>query len=276
MRKKGLIIMINIEQFAIVLQTKEHGNKYFRVLRSETAVNNRAIYKTVMRARRYAEKYFIQYPTNTLCVKFSVSAFENNYRVGSPNMFDILYCSIRGEENFLNDTEQLAWLIKHVLGKNIHDFTFAGREYLPPGVVRYRTMSYHTLDDMEDITTIVRNRGTILVFNAHENNVFISAELLDKYSSALFGIVFVWKIFNVTRVADILQQVYGSYAKKFYRAVTKAYGNDKGGVYRLTANGYQRTTCLTRAEFERAAEKWWKKHKETRFIGNYTLGDWEE
>lgn len=268
--------MNNIEQFAIVLQTKEHGNKYFRVLRKETLADNRNIYRIVMRARRYAEKYFMQYPTNTLRVIFSVSTSENNYRVGSPNMYDILYCSIRGEENFLNDTEQLAWLINHILGKDIHDFTFAGREYLPPGVVKYRTMSYHVLEDLEDITTIVRNRGTILVVNNHANSIFISAELLDKYSSALFNIVFVWQVFNVTRVADILQQVYGSYTKKLYRAVTKAYGNDKGGVYRLTANGYQMCTCLTRAEFERAAEKWWKKHKETRFIGNYTLGNWEE
>lgn len=268
--------MNNIKQFAIVIRTKEHGNKYFRVLRRETLADSRAICRTVMRARRYAEKYFMQYPANTLRVVFSISTFENNYRVGSLNMYDILRSSIYAEENFLNDTEQLTWLINHILGKDIYDFIFAGRKYLPPGVVKYRTMTYHALEDLEDITTIVKNRGTILVVNNHAHSVFISAELLDKYSSALFNIVFVWQVFNVTRVADILQQVYGSYTKKLYRAVTKAYGNDKNGVYRLTANGYKMYTCLTRAEFERAAEKWWKKHKETRFVGNYTLGNWEE
>lgn len=252
--------MANVKQVMISVINKESGkNKYFRFKQSECMVDWQLVHKLVAKANRCIENQ-----KGLTRVMLLLSEDEKNRRYGTMYAYRVFQADIKNPFTPQSMTET----VKRLLKSDLSDFILADGIYLYPQEVKYNdAFLYRTLNDIEDVHTILKYGGTYFIKNIGTHYMYINARLLWDYPLSVPDAFTARKISDCYSIGDVYRRLYLlARPNDFYRAIKNAYGKNKNNIYRFTVNGYQTATCLTCKEFGKAAEKWWKKSPKTRFI----------
>lgn len=260
--------MANVKQVMIMVwNEKTRKNRYFRFKQSECMVDWQLVHKLVAKANSHIEKQ-----KGLTRVMLFLSEDEKNRRCNTVYAYCVFQADIKNSYAYYFTPHIMILMIRRMLKTDLSDFYAVDNIWLAPQEIKYSDIfHYYTLEDIEDIHKILKYGGSYFIKNTGSYHLRINAWLLQNYPFLATAAYTGKKVSDCYTIGDLYCQT-----NEFYRAIKNAYGNNKNNIYRINASCGQITTCLTRQEFGRAAEKWWKKAPMTRFISGLSLGDWEK